>query len=124
MAVAGAAALPVREEQVRPRMALRELAADRRGGGPGAASRRNAGVVLFLAGPAVNASGAVQVVEPCRVHGAPPVTWIIRVLAIHLPFGRAQERGVPGLAFGQQLAHIRLVLPGPVGPSLNVNAHK
>jgi len=140
MPVPRATALPVREEQVRPRMALRELAADR----PAAASRRDAAVVLFLAGPAVNASGAVQVIEPCRVHGAPPVTWIMRPLPIHLPFNRAQKRGVPGLAFGQQLAHVRPVVPGPVaadpvgpavvgsspvgpgpvGPSLNVSAHK
>jgi hypothetical protein len=139
MPVPRAAALPVREEQVRPRMALRELAADRPAAGPAAASRRDAGVILFLARPAVNASGAVQVIEPCRVHGAPPVTWIMRPLPIHLPFSRAQERGVPGLAFGQQLAHVRpvvpgpvgpglvgpgLVVPGPVGPGLNVSAHK
>src|SRR5689334_23279302 len=144
MPVPRAAAPPVREEQVRPRMALRELATDRPAAGPAAASRRDAAVVLFLAGPAVNASGAVQVIEPCRVHGAPPVTWIMRPLPIHLPFNRAQKRGVPGLAFGQQLAHVRPVVPGPVaadpvgpavvgsspvgpgpvGPSLNVSAHK
>jgi len=132
--VSCAAALPVREEQVRPRMALRKLAADRAAAGPPAASRRDTGVVLFLAGPAINASGTVQVIEPCRVHGAPPVTWIVRSLPIHLPFNRAQERGVPGLAFGQQRAHVRpvvpgpvvpgLVMPGPVGPGLNVSAHK
>jgi hypothetical protein len=81
-------------------MALRELAADQPAAGPAAASRRDAGVVLFLAGPAVNASRAVQVIEPGRVHGAPPVTWIMRPFPIHLPFSRAQERGVPGLAFG------------------------
>ena len=119
MPVPRATALPVREEQVRPRMALRELAADR----PAAASRRDAAVVLFLAGPAVNASGAVQVIEPCRVHGAPPVTWIMRPLRIQLPFNRMQERGEPGLALGQQVAHVCLVVPGPVVPSLNVNAH-
>jgi hypothetical protein len=124
MPVPRAAALPVREEQVRPRMALRELAADRPAAGPAAgpaaASRRDAGVVLFLAGPAVNASGAIQVIEPCRVHGAPPVTWIMRPLPIHLPFNRAQERGVPGLAYDQQLAHVRPVVPGPVVPGLVV----
>jgi hypothetical protein len=48
----------------------------------------------------------------------------MRPLPIHLLFNRAQERGVPGLAFGQQLTHVRPVVPGPVGPSLNVSAHK
>jgi hypothetical protein len=49
MAVAGAAALPVREQQVRTRMALRELAAERPAGRHDAAPRRNSGVVLLLA---------------------------------------------------------------------------
>ncbi len=53
----------------------------------------------------------------------------MRPFLIHLPFNRTQERGEPGLAFGQQLAHVFPVLdgpavPGPVLPSLNVNAHK
>ena len=49
MSFAGAAALPVREEQVRAGVTLRELTADRPAGGPGAAPRRDAGVVLLLA---------------------------------------------------------------------------
>ena len=124
MPVSGAAALPVREEQVRAGVALRKLAADRPAAGPGAASRRDAGVVLLLARPAIDASGAIQVIEPCRVHGVPPVTWIMRPFAVHLPFNRAQECGVPGLTLGQQLAHVRPIVPGPVVPSLNVSAHK
>jgi hypothetical protein len=47
----------------------------------------------------------------------------MRPLPIHLPFGRAQERGEHRLAFGQKLAHVRTVVPGPVVPSLNVSAH-
>ena len=124
MPVAGTAALPVREKQVRAWMALRELAADRLGVGPDTASRRDTGVVLLPARPTVYASGAVRVIEPCRVHAAPPVAWIMRPLPIHLPFDRAQERSVPGLAFGQQRAHVRPVVPGSVAPSPNVNAHK
>jgi hypothetical protein len=49
MAVAGAAAFPVREKQVRTRVAFRELAAGRPAGRQDAAPRRNAGVVLLLA---------------------------------------------------------------------------
>jgi hypothetical protein len=49
VAVAGAAAFTVREEQVRTRVAFRELAANRPAGRQDAASRRNAGVVLLLA---------------------------------------------------------------------------
>ena len=49
MAVAGAAAFPVREEQVRTRVAFRELAVGRAAGRQDAAPRRNAGVVLLLA---------------------------------------------------------------------------
>jgi hypothetical protein len=41
--------LQVRDVQVRARMALRELAAHGLVSGPGAASRRNARVILFLA---------------------------------------------------------------------------
>ena len=124
MPVAGTAALPVREEQVRARMALRKLAADRLAAGPDAASRRDTGVVMFPALPDVYASGAVRVIEPCRVHAAPPVAWIMRPLPIHLPFDRVQERGERWLAFGQQLAHVRTVVAGPVVPSLNVSGHK
>lgn len=124
MAVAGAAALAVREEQVRTRVAFRQLAADRRARRQDAAPRWNAGVVLLLAGPAIDAPRAVQVIEPRRVHGAPPVTWVLRPRRIQLPFNRLQERGEPWLAFGQQLAHVCLVVPGPVVPSLNVSAHK
>ena len=47
----------------------------------------------------------------------------MRQFLIHLPFNRPQERGEPGLAFGQQVAHVCLVVPGPVVPSLNVSAH-
>ena len=47
----------------------------------------------------------------------------MRPLRIQLPFNRPKERGEPGLAFGQQVAHVRLVIPGPVVPSLNVSAH-
>ena len=49
MAVAGAAAFPVREEQVRTRVAFRELAVGRPAGRQDAAPRRNAGVVSLLA---------------------------------------------------------------------------
>ena len=124
MPVAGTAALPVREEQVRARMALRELATDRLAVGPDTASRRDTGVVLLPARPTVYASGAVRVIEPCRVHAAPPVAWIMRPFPIHLPFDRAQERGERWLAFGQQLAHVGPVVPGPRVLSLNVSAHK
>ena len=123
MPVSGAAALPVGEEQVRAWMALRELAADRLAADPDAASRRDAGVVLLLTRPAVYASGAVRVIEPCRVHAVPPVAWIMRPLPIHLPLDRAQERGEHRLAFGQKLAHVRTVVSGLVVPSLNVSAH-
>jgi len=47
--VSGATMLQVRDVQVRARMALRELAAHGLVTGPGAASRRNARVVLFPA---------------------------------------------------------------------------
>jgi len=40
----------------------------------------------------------------------------MRPLRIRLPFNRPQERGEPGLAFGQQVAHVCLVGPGPVVP--------
>ena len=43
---------------------------------------------------------------------------------IQLPFNRAQESGEPGLAFRQQLAYVRTIVPGPLVLSLNVNAHK
>ena len=43
---------------------------------------------------------------------------------IQLPFNRPQDSGEPGLAFGQQLADVGLVVPGPLVLSLNVNAHK
>ena len=114
---------------MRARVAFRELAADRPAIGTGATSRRDARMILRLARPAIDAFRAVRVIEPCGVHGAPPVAWIMRQFLIHLPFNRPQERGEPGLAFGQQLAHVPLVLPGrtvpgPVGPSLNVSAHK
>jgi hypothetical protein len=48
----------------------------------------------------------------------------MRQRRIQLPFNRPQESGEPGLAFGQQLAHIGPVVPGPLVLSLNVNAHK
>jgi len=53
----------------------------------------------------------------------------MRPFLIYLPFNRSQDRGEPGLAFGQQLAHVFPVLdgsavPGPLRPSLNVSAHK
>ena len=124
MLISGAAALQVREVQVRARVALRELTADRPARGLGAAPRRDAGVVLFLAGPAVDALRTVQVIEPGRVHSAPPVTRIMQQLPGQLPFNRLQESGEPGLAFGQQLAHVGPVVPGPCVLSLNVNAHK
>jgi len=124
MLISGAAVLQVREVEVRAWMALRELTADRPARGQSAASRRDAGVVLFLAGPAVNALRTVQVIEPGRVHGAPPVTWIMRQPPVQLPFNRPEEGGEPGLAFGQQLAHVGPVVPGPRVLSLNVNAHK
>ena len=44
----------------------------------------------------------------------------MRPLRIQLPFNRPQERGEPGLAFGQQFAHVGPVVPGPVVPSLVV----
>ena len=47
--VSGATMLQVRDVQVRARMALRQLAAHGLVSGPGAASRRNARVILFLA---------------------------------------------------------------------------
>ena len=123
MLVSLSAALQVREVQVRAGVALRELTADRPAGGPGAAARRDAGVVLFLAGPAVDAFRTVPVIEPGRVHGAPPVTWIMRQLPIQLAFNRPQESGEPGLAFGQQVAHVGPVVAGPLVLSLNVSAH-
>ena len=124
MLISGAAALQVREVQVRARVALRELTSDRPASGPGAAPRRDAGVVLLLAGPAVNALRTVQVIEPGRVHGSPPSTWIMRQPPVQLPFNRPQESGEPGLAFGQQFAHVGPVVPGPRVLSLNVNAHR
>ena len=105
-------------------VALRKLTADRAAGGPGAAARRDARVVLFLAGPAVDAFRTLPMIEPGRVHGAPPVTWIMRRRRIQLPFNRPQESGESGLAFGQQLTHVGLVVPGPLVLSLNVSAHK
>ena len=115
--------------QVRAGVALRELTADRPASSPGAAARRDAGVVLILAGPAVDAFRTIPVIEPGRVQGAPPVTWIMRPRRIQLPFNRPQDSGEPGLAFGQQLADVGLIVPGPVIPgplvlTLNVNAHK
>src|SRR5580693_8141044 len=124
MLISGAAALQVREVQVRARVALRELTAGRPARGLGAAPRRDAGVVLFLAGPALDALRTVQMIEPGRVHGAPPITRIMRQPAVQLPFNRPQESGEPGLAFGQQLAHVGPVVPGPRVLSLNVSAHK
>jgi hypothetical protein len=123
MLFSGAAALQVRELQVRAGVALWELTVGRPAGGPGTAARRDAGVVLFLAGPAVDAFRTVPVIEPGRVHGAPPVAWITRQLGIQLPFSRPQESGEPGLAFGQQVAHVGPVVPGPLVLSLNVSAH-
>ena len=70
----GAAALQVREVQVRAGVALRELTAERPASGPAAAARRDAGVVLILAGPAVDAFRTIPVIEPGRVQGTPPVT--------------------------------------------------
>src|SRR5689334_602213 len=124
MLISGAAALQVREVQVRARVALRELTSDRPVGGPGAAPRRDAGVLLLLAGPAVNALRTVQVIEPGRVHSPPPVTRIMQQLPIQLSFNRPQEGGEPGLPFGQQFAHVGAVVPGPHVLLLNVNAHK
>jgi|GEM_PF-5889703 len=48
----------------------------------------------------------------------------MRPRRIQLPFNRPQDSGEPGLAFGQQLANVGLVVPGPLVLSLNVNAHK
>jgi hypothetical protein len=53
----------------------------------------------------------------------------MRPRRIQLPFNRPQDSGEPGLAFGQQLADVGLIVPGPVIPgplvlTLNVNAHK
>ena len=124
MLFSGAAALQVREVQVRAGVALRELTADRPASGPGAAARRDAGVVLILAGPAVDAFRTIPVIEPGRVQGAALITRIMRSRHIQLPFNRPQDSGEPGLAFGQQLAHVGLVVPGPRVLSLNVNAHK
>ena len=124
MLFSGAAALQVREVQVRARVALRELTADRPARGLGAAPRRDAGVVLIPAGPAVDAFRTIPVIEPGRVQGAPPITWIMRPRRIQLPFNRPQDSGEPGLAFGQQLADVGLVVPGPLVLTLNVNAHK
>ena len=124
LVVSGAAALPVGKAQVRARVAFRELAADRPASGPGAAARRDAGVILILAGPAVDAFRTIPVIEPGRVQGAPPIMWIMRPRHIQLPFNRAQESGEPGLAFRQQLAYVGPIVPGPLVLSLNVNAHK
>jgi len=110
--------------QVRAGVALRELTADRPASSPGAAARRDAGVVLIPAGPAVDAFRTIPVIEPGRVQGAPPITWIMRPRRIQLPFNRPQDSGEPGLAFGQQLAYVGPVVPGPLVLSLNVNAHK
>src|SRR4029077_19161727 len=104
--------------------ALRELTADRPTSSPGAAARRDAGVVLIPAGPAGDAFRTIPVIKPGRVHGAPPVTWIMRPRRIQLPFNRPQDSGEPGLAFGQQFAHVGPVVPRPLLLSLNVNAHK
>jgi hypothetical protein len=118
-AVSSDPAWPVRDVQVRSRVACRELAADRLVSGPCAAPRRDARVVLLLARPLIDAHRAVRVIEPCRVHLAPPATWAsrswisaIRQLLIDLPFNRPQYRGEHGLALGQQLAHVLFVLPG------------
>ena len=48
----------------------------------------------------------------------------MRLWHIQLPFNRPQDSGEPGLAFGQQLADVGLVVPGPLVLTLNVNAHK
>ena len=50
--------------------------------------------------------------------------WIMRPRRIQLPFNRPQDSGEPGLAFGQELAYVGPVVPGPLVLSLNVNAHK
>jgi len=110
--------------QVRAGVALRELTTDRPASSPGTAARRDAGVVVILAGPAVDAFRTIPVIEPGRVQGAHPITWIMRPRRIQLPFNRPQDSGEPGLAFGQDLAYVGPVVPGPLVLSLNVNAHK
>ena|SRR5689334_6871861 len=109
---------------VRAGVALRELTADRPASGPGAAARRDAGVILILAGPAVDAFRTIPVIEPGRVQGTHRTTWLTRPRRIQLPFNRPQDSGEPGLAFGQELAYVGPVVPGPLVVSLNVNAHK
>jgi hypothetical protein len=40
----------------------------------------------------IDAYRTIQVIEPGRIHGAPPVTWIVRQILIQLPFNRLQDR--------------------------------
>ncbi len=71
-------AFMVFDEQVRSRVALRKLAADRPVGGLCVAPRRDARMVQLLARPVIDAYRTVRVIEPCRVHGAPPAAWVDR----------------------------------------------
>src|ERR1051325_310451 len=99
---------------MRAGVAPRELTADRPASGPGAAARRDAGVVLILAGPAIDAFRTIPVIEPGRVQGAPPITWIMRPRHIELPFNRPQDSGEPGLAVRPQFAYVGAVVPRPL----------